>query len=113
MSFDCNRSAADNPVIPITARPRRKHMNFKLRMSRRQFLGTLGAASIAGLAPRLAFAAYPDKPILFICPWPAGGTADQTMRALCAAASKSLGQSIVVENKAGAAGMLGLKAMAS
>jgi tripartite-type tricarboxylate transporter receptor subunit TctC len=84
-------------------------------MTRRQFLGTLGAASAAAaLGPRFAFAAgYPDKPILFICPWPAGGTADQTMRALCAAASKSLGQSIVVENRAGAAGMLGLKAMAS
>ena len=90
-------------------------MSFRFSMTRRQFLGTLGAASAAAaLGPRFAFAAgYPDKPILFICPWPAGGTADQTMRALCAAASKSLGQSIVVENRAGAAGMLGLKAMAS
>jgi tripartite-type tricarboxylate transporter receptor subunit TctC len=35
------------------------------------------------------------------------------MRALCAAAPKQLGQTIVVENKAGASGMLGLKAMAS
>jgi tripartite-type tricarboxylate transporter receptor subunit TctC len=35
------------------------------------------------------------------------------MRALCVAASKQLGQTIVVENKTGAAGMLGLKAMAS
>ena len=35
------------------------------------------------------------------------------MRALCVAAAKNLGQTIVVENKAGASGMLGLKAMAS
>src|SRR6476620_4306030 len=89
----------------------------KSTMSRRQFLSALtatGAAGLAGALPKFAFAAgYPDRPILFVCPWPAGGTADQTMRALCAAASKSLGQSIVVENKAGAAGMLGLKAMSS
>jgi len=88
-------------------------MNFKLRMSRRQFLGTLGAASLAGLAPRLAFAAYPERPILFICPWPAGGTADITMRALCLAAARHLGQTLVVENRTGASGMLGLKAMAA
>lgn len=56
---------------------------------------------------------YPDRPITFICPWPAGGTADQTMRALCLAAGRELGQSVVVENKAGAAGMIGLKALAS
>ena len=92
----------------------------RMQMNRRQFLGlaglagAAGAATLAGALPKLAFAAgYPERPILFICPWPAGGTADQTMRALCAAASKSLGQSIVVENKAGASGMLGLKAMAS
>jgi tripartite-type tricarboxylate transporter receptor subunit TctC len=35
------------------------------------------------------------------------------MRALCLAAGRQLGQTVVVENKAGAAGMLGLKAMAS
>ena len=88
-------------------------MSSKQDMSRRQFLGTLGAATVAGILPRIALAAYPEKPIVFICPWPAGGTADQSMRALCQAASKSLGQSIVVENKAGASGMLGLKAMVS
>jgi tripartite-type tricarboxylate transporter receptor subunit TctC len=85
--------------------------------TRRHFvLSSLGAA--ATLAAPRAFAqalaqAWPDKPITFVCPWPAGGTADMTMRALCSAAAKPLGQSIVVENKAGASGMLGLRAMAS
>ena len=51
-------------------------------------------------------AAYPERPITFICPWPAGGTADQTMRALCLAAGRQLGQTVVVENKAGAGGTL-------
>jgi tripartite-type tricarboxylate transporter receptor subunit TctC len=83
-----------------------------MRMQRRQFvLGSLGAAAL-GTAPQVfAAAGYPERPINFICPWPAGGTADITMRALCTAASKNLGQTIVLENKAGAAGMLGLRAM--
>ena len=79
---------------------------------------TMLAATTAGLAGLAVKAqaqttVYPDRPITFICPWPAGGTADQTMRALCLAAGRELGQSMVVENKVGAAGMIGLKALAS
>lgn len=75
-------------------------------------LGPLGAAALAATSSRAVGAGYPERPITFVCPWPAGGTADLTMRALCGAAAKALGQTIVVENKAGASGMLGLKAMA-
>ena len=93
-------------------------MDAKFSPDRRRFLrgtlGALGAVAAGALPLGRAFAAgYPERPILFICPWPAGGTADQTMRALCAAASKALGQPIVVENRAGAAGMIGLKTLAS
>ena len=85
---------------------------------RRQVLtGTL--ASIATLAtastwfkPALA-QAYPSRAIRFICPWPAGGTADTTMRALCRVASAELGQPIAVENRSGAAGMIGAAAIAT
>ncbi|HEV8688832.1 MAG TPA: tripartite tricarboxylate transporter substrate-binding protein, partial [Ideonella sp.] len=87
-----------------------------MQATRRQFVfSSLGAAAALAAAPRAAFAntAYPERPITFICPWPAGGTADLTMRALCTVAAKQLGQTLVVENKAGASGMLGLKAMAS
>lgn len=84
-----------------------------MRIQRRQFvLGTLGAA-VAGASGLARAAGYPERPITFICPWPAGGSADITMRALCSAAARQLGQTIVVENRAGASGMLGLKAMAS
>lgn len=63
---------------------------------------------ITGLSawPSINASTYPERPIAFICPWPAGGTADATMRALCTAAAKVLGQPITVENRAGAAGML-------
>lgn len=83
--------------------------------TRRQLLtGSAQLGLLAAAAPLSAWAqTYPERPITFICPWPAGGTADQSMRALCAAAAKALGQPIAVENKAGAAGMIGLKAMTS
>lgn len=86
-----------------------------MRHSRRLFGQKMLAVAVSPLVcalPSMA-AAFPEKPLTFICPWPAGGTADQTMRALCAAAGKELGQSIVVENKVGASGMIGLKALAS
>lgn len=83
-----------------------------VNQTRRQLLlAGVGAASAATL-PAWA-AEYPERPITFVCPWPAGGTADQTMRALCIAAGKALGQAIVVENRVGASGMLGTKAMSS
>jgi tripartite-type tricarboxylate transporter receptor subunit TctC len=84
-----------------------------MHTTRRHFvLSSLGAATMLA-APRVLAQAFPDRPLSFICPWPAGGTADMTMRALCGAAARQLGQTIVVENKAGASGMLGLRAMAS
>ncbi len=84
-------------------------------MIKRRTMLAATTASLAGMAVKAQAQAtvYPDRPITFICPWPAGGTADQTMRALCLAAGRELGQSMVVENKAGAAGMIGLKALAS
>ncbi|MBS0294130.1 MAG: tripartite tricarboxylate transporter substrate binding protein [Proteobacteria bacterium] len=84
------------------------------RSGRRQFvLGTLGAAALATGPTRLFAQAWPERPITFICPWPAGGTADQSMRALCTVAGRVLGQAIAVENRAGASGMIGAKALAS
>ena len=85
-----------------------------MRSTRRHFmLSSLGAALLPLSLPRAFAAGYPERPITFICPWPAGGTADVTMRALCAAAAKELGQTIIVDNKTGASGMIGLKSLAS
>jgi len=74
-----------------------------------------GVASAAALVmPSWAIAEdYPSRPINFLCPWPAGGTADQSMRVICQVASRVLKQPIAVENRAGAAGMIGAKAIAS
>lgn len=84
------------------------------RSERRQFIfGALGAAALAAGSTRLFAQEWPARPITFICPWPAGGTADQSMRALCTVAARVLGQAIAVENRAGASGMIGAKALAS
>lgn len=84
------------------------------RSTRRQFVvGAIGAAALATGSGRLFAQGWPERPITFICPWPAGGTADQSMRALCTVASRVLGQAIAVENRAGASGMIGAKALAS
>ena len=78
----------------------------EMHTTRRQFvLGSLGAAAAVRRRTRAPSPPdYPERPITFICPWPAGGTADLTMRALCAPRPRQLGQTIVVENKAGASG---------
>jgi tripartite-type tricarboxylate transporter receptor subunit TctC len=83
-------------------------------MQRRRFIiSGLGAALLSTAAGRAVAQSYPARPIVFICPWPAGGTADMTMRALAAVAAKQLGGPMVLENKAGAAGMLGATALAT
>ena len=56
---------------------------------------------------------YPSKPVTMVVPWPAGGSTDIVMRAISEAASKHLGQPIVIDNKPGASGTLGPAVMAA
>ena len=84
-------------------------------VSRRMILTLgLGLAGLAALgAADLAWAqAYPSKPIRFFVPFPAGGSTDAVARALQPALEKILKQPVVVENRAGAGGMLGVDAVA-
>ena len=76
-------------------------------------LGGLGAAALATAPVRALAADYPERPLTFICPWPAGGTADRSMRIICQIAARELGQPVALENRAGASGMIGTKALAS
>ena len=72
----------------------------------------LAAAFIAfgGIAQAQQF---PTRPVTLIVPWPPGGSTDIAMRALAQATEKHLGQSIVIENRPGAAGTLGPGNMAA
>lgn len=78
--------------------------NFK--RSRRTFAG-FGLALVAGVAalavaPAAVQAAYPEKPITLVVPFPAGSGTDSVGRIFAEELSKELGQPIVVENKPGA-----------
>lgn len=76
-----------------------------MKLSRRR---TLGAAAALALAPNLAWAqAFPSKPIRLIVPYSAGGGADTTARLIAPKLQEALGQTVVVENKPGAGGMIG------
>ena len=57
-----------------------------------------------------ATAAYPDKSIKFLVPWPPGGATDQVARILVQPLTKELGVSVFVENKGGAGGNIGTQA---
>jgi tripartite-type tricarboxylate transporter receptor subunit TctC len=70
-------------------------------------------ALVAVLVPLTAGAQeWPNRPIRFIVPFPAGGSTDVAARVIGEHLSRTLGQQIVVENKSGASGVVGAEAAA-
>ena len=83
-------------------------------VNRRQLLTLLGGSIAAPLLPDIAFAqeAWPTRTVRYINGFPAGGATDTLSRILCQKMSELSGQSFVVENRAGAGGVLGGDAVA-
>ena len=73
---------------------------------RRRLLKLAAAAVLA--APALARAAWPDRPIRLVVPSAAGGAPDVICRIVANELAKLLGQSIVIDNKPGASGNIGM-----
>jgi tripartite-type tricarboxylate transporter receptor subunit TctC len=86
-------------------------MTAKFRINRRQL-----CVSIAGLGVLQTHAraqlAFPTRPITMVVGWPAGGSADNVARLVGVQMSKVLGQQIVIDNRAGAAGNIATEQVA-
>lgn len=81
-------------------------------MTRRNFLrGAVAALALAVAAPALA-QAYPERPVTLLVPYAPGGATDFIGRVIAEEVSQTLGQRVVVENRAGAAGSVGAAAVA-
>jgi tripartite-type tricarboxylate transporter receptor subunit TctC len=70
------------------------------------------AVLIGATATPVSAQTWPSKPIKLVVPWPAGGSADLLGRLVADHLSGTLKQTVVVENRAGAAGMIGSAAVA-
>ena len=81
--------------------------------TRRHFLDASAAAALAAIGfPALA-AAWPSQPLRIVVPFPAGGTSDVIARLITKPLSDALGVAVLVDNRTGAAGMLGAAAVAN
>jgi tripartite-type tricarboxylate transporter receptor subunit TctC len=69
-------------------------------------IAALAACTVAATAANAA-GAYPERPIRMVVPYPAGGITDIVGRAIAQRVAETLGQPVVVENKAGAGGTIG------
>ncbi len=69
---------------------------------------TLSPLAVGALAIAPSWAKYPDKPINFIMPWPAGGGTDISCRPLVSAASRILGQPVAMEYHPGGSTAVGM-----
>ncbi len=82
-------------------------------LTRRQLLAATTACAL-GVSPALSQvqAAWPSKPLRFIVPFAPGGSSEIVARALAGEMSKTIGQSVFVENKPGGAGNIAMQDVA-
>ena len=77
-----------------------------------KLLSTLLATAMLAIAPAAMAQTFPDKPIMLVVGFPPGGGVDIVARQLAETLSDQLGQRVIVENKAGAAGNVAMEYVA-
>jgi tripartite-type tricarboxylate transporter receptor subunit TctC len=83
------------------------------RMKFLRWIKTSVAAFILTLLASASYAdTFPNKPIRIIVPWAAGGSTDTLARVVAQRVTQTIGQVVIVENKPGAAGMIGTEFVA-
>ena len=83
-----------------------------MTMTRRQIGFALAAALLAGSATASVAQSWPTRPVKLIVPYPAGGNVDGAARIIAEKLGEKLGQPFIVENRAGAGGLVGGEAVA-
>jgi tripartite-type tricarboxylate transporter receptor subunit TctC len=83
-----------------------------MSLRRRRLVGAAALAAMLAGRSRAAHAAFPDRPVRIVVPWPPGAFTDVSARALAQVMTASLGQPVVVENRPGATGAIGAEAVA-
>src|SRR5262249_32717998 len=81
-------------------------------MPRKTMQQRMAVVVVAGMillpgAPAADAQAYPVKPVRILCSWPPGGSSGVVARVLAQRLTETLGQTFVVENRAGATGTIG------
>src|SRR5215213_8962322 len=109
---DCHRAgsgpgSADHAPALCTAVPSRK-----VRQMRRLVVFAFTAALLSAAPTPPATAAWPERPVTIIVPYPPAGTSDVLTRLVGNRLAERLGQPVVVENRAGGAGNIGTAAAA-
>ncbi len=84
----------------------------RLRLFAAAALGLLAALGATGVLAQQSTTTFPNKPIRFIVPYPAGGGTDIVARLVATKMSTSLGQPVVVDNKPGASTIIGTEFVA-
>jgi tripartite-type tricarboxylate transporter receptor subunit TctC len=87
-------------------------MRSALRFPRRLLPPAAAVVALAVVTATPGAAQYPDKPIRLLLPFPAGGTVDLVARLVTAQMAEELGRPFVIENKAGAGGVIATDAAA-
>ena len=81
-------------------------------LARRRLLAAIAIATTTFASSTALAQSYPAKPLTFVVPFAAGSATDQLARALGTSITEQTKQPVVVDNKAGASGMLGAQAVA-